>query len=69
MVMDRTSKSRVLTAYDVMTAHDRACERIRTEMSLGNTASCAFAYAEYVVGVELMTRELLALLTEDEENG
>lgn len=63
--MDRTSKTRVLTIYDVMTANKRARAAIEW---LQNTGALSDAYAKQsIAGVEYMTQELLALLTEDEK--
>lgn len=58
--MDRACKARILTVTDLMVAHARACERIKDSIKTDINLASA------VVGVEILTQELLALLTESE---
>lgn len=53
----RTCNARVLTVSDIMLAHERACERLKS----------ADNAAEAVVGIEILTNELLTILTEVRE--
>ena len=72
--MNRTRKARVLTAADIMTAYDRACEQIKWSRNMAeevcdsrNDKSADILDKALKEGVELMTIELFDLLTEARE--
>jgi predicted hotdog family 3-hydroxylacyl-ACP dehydratase len=60
--MDRTLKSRVLTAADVMLCNEAARDAVKRTASILHSDEAA----AMVAGIELMTQELLAVLVEGE---
>lgn len=61
---DVVPKARVLTASDVMLAHERAWNEIAADLNACRISSADAKYER--IGVELLEKELMALLAESE---